>query len=253
MKRKIIKIDKELCNGCGDCVTSCAEGAIAIIKGKAELVKEDFCDGFGDCIGDCHSGALTIEEREANPFNVKQTIEHLQKIGGDGAVKRFKDTQDIHDQKDKNTDEDAPSMCPIFSSVGTPQNKTSKSELTQWPVQLHLVSARMPIFKEKELLILSTCSPIASSDIHEKYIKDRAVVIACPKLDQTEPYIEKLASIFKVLIIPKVKVVLMEVPCCSKLSKMTSEAMKISQRDDLKIEIHIIKVDGSLNKVHTLK
>lgn len=213
MKRKIIKIDEDLCNGCGNCITGCAEGALQLIDGKAKLVREDFCDGFGNCIGTCPTGALTIIEREAVDFN-----------------------QDAVDQ--------AENCASTFQVM--------PSDLRQWPVQLHLVNPANPAFQSKELVILSTCSPVASADIHWKYLRGRAVVIACPKLDKTDPYIEKLTSIYKQMKNPKVIIVRMEVPCCGGLTAMAKIAAKKAGRDDLVLEEHVISIEGKFKLINKI-
>ena len=186
MKRKILKIDEDLCNGCGDCVTDCAEGAIEIIDGIAKIVKESYCDGLGACIGACPTGALTIEEREADEFEgpnpnmenppaeePKAQNMHAGHAGCPGS--RMMDLKKGEPKAAENT-----------SFV-----QAIPSELAQWPIQLHLVNPSAPYFKGKELVVLSTCAPVASADVHWRYLRGRSVVMACPKLDVTEPYIEK--------------------------------------------------------------
>ncbi|MBL6988152.1 MAG: 4Fe-4S ferredoxin [Bacteriovoracaceae bacterium] len=259
MKRKIIKIDEYLCNGCGDCIVGCSEGALKIVNGKAKLVKEDFCDGFGDCVGECPTGALTVEEREAPAFDLQATKEHLRNTQGEEAVTKMMDAQKKHSGEHDSKDHDC--GCPgkkmhdfsgkkeaksTSSSESSANPQVIPSELTQWPVQLHLVSPSAPFFKNRELVVLSTCSPIAAPDVHWRYVRGRSVVVACPKLDRTDNYIEKLAQIFSESTIPKVIVAIMEVPCCKGLSMMVNEAARLSGRDDLVIEEHTIGLQGNL-------
>jgi NAD-dependent dihydropyrimidine dehydrogenase PreA subunit len=215
MKKKVISIDENLCIGCGNCVTSCAQGAIKIVDGKAKLVNENFCDGLGNCIGDCPTNALKIIEKEVE--------EKLMPCGCPSSMT-------IDRTKDK-------------KHIKTNENLDNESELRQWPVQLHLVNPDASYFKNSELLVLSTCSPVASANIH-KLIKDRAVVVACPKLDRTDGYLEKLASIFKLSNTPKVTVAIMEVPCCKGLLHILNESMKLSGRNNIKLEILTISLDG---------
>jgi len=184
MKRKIITIDEDLCNGCGECITACAEGALQLVDGKAKLVKEQFCDGFGDCIGECPTGALKIEEREA--------------------------------------------------------------ELEQWPVQIHLVQPGAPFFRDRELVVLSTCAPVASADVHWRFLRGRSVAVGCPKLDNTAPYAEKLGAILAESSIPKAIIVRMEVPCCGGLSQIVREAAALSGRTDLVVEEVTVALDGDV-------
>lgn len=244
MKRKIIKIDEELCNGCGNCVIGCSEGALAIIDDKARLVKENFCDGFGDCIGTCPTGALTIEEREAALFDEDGVKDHLRENFGDEALARMEKAMRRHSQE-------TPHVCPGMKMrvKEEKQENTSEpcpSELGHWPVQLHLVSPQAPFFKNRELVVLSTCSPVASAQIHQKYLRGRSVVVACPKLDNTGPYASKLSKILAEPSIPKVIVVRMEVPCCAGLTMITEEALRNSGRDDIGFEEHVISLDGDL-------
>ncbi len=233
MKRKIIKIDEDKCNGCGNCVTGCAEGALQIVDGKAKLVNEVFCDGLGACIGTCPTGALEIIERDAAEFDEAAVDEHLPKpkmppAGGCPGMKmRF---------EQKKT---AP--APAAGS-----GQVIPSELNQWPTQLHLVPTQAPFFKDRELVVLSTCAPSASPDVNWRFVRGRAIVIACPKLDRTEGYIEKLAEILKSNGIPKVIIVRMEVPCCGGLTVIVNEAAQQSGREDLIVEEATIGLNGDL-------
>ncbi len=266
MKRKIIEINEDLCNGCGDCVIGCAEGALQIIDGKAKVVKEQFCDGFGDCIGTCPTGALKIVEREAEEYDIDATREHVLKTGGDEAVKRFDTANAEHDAKEADA---KPKMsgCPGMqvrmakkeATAAKPATTTVsdggqviKSDLDQWPVQLHLVQPSAPFFDGKELVILSTCAPVASPDVHWRFVRGRSLVVACPKLDKTEPYVEKLAGIMAQNNIPKVIVVRMSVPCCGGLSMMAQQAHAMSGCSDLVVEEVTIGLDGELMKTERL-
>lgn len=270
-KRKIITIDEEKCDGCGNCVTACSEGALQIVDGKAKLVKELFCDGFGDCIGDCPTGALKIEERESDEFDEEATKDHLRETQGDDAVTRMEEAAQRHEggQMTEPTDvqhpttadhDNAPLGCPgsrmraslkpkqekpATAAAGLP-SKVNEPELDQWPVQIHLVQPGAPFFKNKELVVLSTCSPIASADVHWRFIRGRGVVVGCPKLDQTEGYAEKLGEILKDASIPKVIVVRMEVPCCGGLTSIVREAAELSGRTDLDFEEVTVRLDGSV-------
>jgi len=257
MKRKIIEIDEALCNGCGECVTGCAEGALQIIDGKAKMVKEQFCDGFGDCIGTCPTGALTIVEREADEFDIESVREHVRNLGGDEAVKRMDDATAIHDAKEK---QPPSSGCPGMQLRFSEPSKVVKSkaesrevsgqvipsELNQWPTQLHLVPTDAPFFKNRELVVLSTCAPSASPDVNWRFVRGRAIAIACPKLDRTEGYVEKLAEILKSNGIPKVIIVRMEVPCCGGLTAIVRQAAQLSGRTNLIVEEATIGLNGDL-------
>ena len=241
MKRKIIEIDEEKCNGCGACITGCAEGALAIVNGKAKLVSEIFCDGLGACVGECPTGALKIIEREASEFDEAAVQKHVQKkmppAGGCPGLQIRFGQQKV-------------AAKPVASTVA---GQVIPSELNQWPTQLHLVPPVAPFFKNRELVVLSTCSPSASPDVNWRFIRGRAIVIACPKLDRTEGYVEKLTEILKSNGIPKVIVVRMEVPCCGGLTMMVKEAAHRSGCNDLIVEEAVIGLDGELREIKTLE
>ncbi|MDP6490196.1 MAG: 4Fe-4S binding protein [Kiritimatiellia bacterium] len=262
MKRKIIKIDEDLCNGCGNCITACAEGALELVDGKAKIVKDLLCDGFGDCMGECPTGALTIEERDCAAFDQQAVEEHLLESSGQAAVDRMKAAAERHVPKPE-TPPPLPhggggcpgtrmrmakpeaAVEPTTTGAGVP-GQVIKSDLQQWPVQLHLVSPGAPFFMNKELVVLSTCAPIASADAHWRYIRGRGVVVACPKLDRTEPYVGKLAAILQDKTIPKVICLRMEVPCCGGLTHIVEQAIAESGRTDLVFEEVTVGVDGTI-------
>lgn len=266
MKRKIIEINEDLCNGCGNCITGCAEGALQLIDGKAKLVKEQFCDGFGDCIGTCPTGALKIVERDSEEFDIEATREHVRRIGGEEAVMRMDEANADHDAKEAKSAAPAggcPGLRMRFNQAseeskkakaaeGNTQGQVIRSDLDQWPIQLHLVQPQAPFFSGKELVVLSTCGPVASPDVHWRFVRGRALVVACPKLDRTEGYIEKLTAILKENDIPKVIVVRMEVPCCGGLTAMTRAAVEGCGRDDLVFEEATIGLDGEIQNVEVL-
>ncbi len=274
--REVIRIDEELCNGCGDCITACAEGALQLVDGKARLVKDQYCDGFGDCIGECPTGALVIEKREGEVFDFDATRVHVERTGGADAVRRLDAAAEEHERlaepEPVNRSREAPAGlsrveleglsspqaggCPGSrmrvpteaaaarpASAGGPRQAIA-SDLRQWPVQLHLVQPGMPFFRDKELVVMSTCGPIASADVHWRFLRGRSVVVACPKLDDTRPYAQKLGAIFREPSIPKVMVVRMEVPCCGGLTATVREAIAISGRSDLVLEEVTLGVGG---------
>lgn len=246
MKRKIIEIDEAKCNGCGACVTGCAEGALQIVNGKAKLVSDVFCDGLGACIGECPTGALKIIERDTAEFSEAAVKEHLHKqkpkappAGGcPGMQVRFAEPSKVQKVKVESRE--------ISGQV-------IASELNQWPTQLHLVPVEAPFFKNRELVVLSTCSPSASPDVNWRFIRGRAIAIACPKLDRTEGYVEKLAAILASNGIPKVIIVRMEVPCCGGLTMIVKEAAHRSGRTDLVVEEAVIGLDGELREANRME
>jgi len=274
MLRKIIEIDEEKCNGCGICVTACNEGALQIIDGKARLINEIFCDGLGACIGECPEGAITVIEREAEPYDEINVVEKMLASGSKNYLiahlKHLKDhneeiyfNQAIEYLKEKGIEIDldeakpAPAMacgCPgsmareIKRPAETEPNESQRqsSHLEQWPVQLHLVNPIASFFNGRQMVIMSTCGPIVNANVHQDYIKNRSVVVACPKLDRTDPYIPKLAAIFANNDIPKVIVVRIEVPCCGGLSYIAVEAARLSGKQNLTIEEHTLSIEGEL-------
>ncbi len=281
MIRTIIKIDEEKCNGCALCIPECKEGAIQIINGKAKLINDMFCDGLGACIGHCPEGAISFEQREAEPYNEKLVIDkianepavlkaHLIHLIEHNDIKHYSEAVDYLETLNipnplgknfmkKKIEKISPqninsfSACPgsnpivINETDNEPQNNIRiTSQLKQWPIQLHLVPPVAPYFQNKELLLLSTCGPVAYANIQNDYIKDRAIVIACPKLDYTEPYRDKLASIIFNNNIENVIVLIMEVPCCKGLTKFAIDAAILTGKKNISIEEHTITLDGKL-------
>ncbi|MAT38803.1 MAG: 4Fe-4S ferredoxin [Ectothiorhodospiraceae bacterium] len=274
MVREIIEINEALCDGCGDCVTECSEGAIKIIDGVAKLVKEQYCDGFGDCIGACPTGALKIVKKEVAAFDEEATKQFLLETQGEHAVRKMEAAQQKHAGEGNGHAMPALKVqemphrgggCPGSVQRDMRKNAAASqpaepaagatiipSELQQWPVQLHLVNPAAPYFQNSELVVLSTCGPVACAEVHQRYLRGRSVVVACPKLDRTDPYVEKLASIFAAANTPKVIIVVMEVPCCKGLTQMTAQAAQLSGRDDLIVEEHVLSLDGSIKGVRNL-
>jgi len=240
-KRKIIRIDEEKCTGCGLCVPNCAEGALKIVDGKAKLVKEIYCDGLGACLGHCPEGAISIEERESAAFNQEATKKHLEELkksqskdlpcGCPGtAVKTIK----------KRTTPVRRSPCLDGDEGGShePRNTNHESrttdhelELTNWPVQLMLVPVEAPFLKNADLLISADCVPFSYPDFHRDFLKGKALVVGCPKLDAASIYEEKLAEMFKLNDIKSITVVHMEVPCCFGLIHIVKEALRLSGKE----------------------
>ncbi|KAF0196595.1 MAG: 4Fe-4S ferredoxin [Bacillota bacterium] len=229
--RKIIKIDEELCNGCGACVPGCAEGALQIIDGKAKLVKEQYCDGLGACLGECPTGALTIEERDSEEFNEEATNVWLKSIGrtpipvSHGQAEQKTSPQPTHGHG---------GGCPgsrMMSFAKKPETadatvSAGESQLQQWPVQLMLVPTSAPFLQESDLLVAADCVPFAYPDFHRKLLKGRSLVIACPKLDNAEHYVEKLAEMIRQNNFRSITIAHMEVPCCFGLGRIVAEAIK---------------------------
>ena len=240
MIRKMVRIDEEKCNGCGECVPSCAEGAIQIIDGKAKLLSDNLCDGLGACLGDCPLDAITIEEREADEYDETAVQEHLKDIGRaplphhaapaaggcpSAAVQAFAAPAAGGCPSARIVNFEAPAAEASVASPARP------SRLAQWPVQLHLVPPTAPFFQNADVLLAADCAPFAYADFQEELLKGKALAIACPKLDNTAPYVEKLTAMITQSNIKSLTVVHMEVPCCNGLVMMAKQALANSGRD----------------------
>lgn len=246
MKRKIVLIDEEKCNGCGECISNCAEGAIAVIDGKAKLISEIYCDGLGACLGHCPQDAISIEEREADDFDEVATDEHLKNIGREPISATANDAQhSAHDSVG------CPSAQVIQREVRdtTPRNSSdvsdAQSKLTQWPIQLTLVPPNAPFLQDSDLLIAADCAPFAYPRFHEKFLDKKAIVIGCPKLDDLNFYIEKLTDTFEKSTIKSITIVHMEVPCCFGLNHAVEEALSASKKK-IPVEEVTIGIDGGI-------
>jgi len=221
--RKIIEIDEEKCTGCGQCILACAEGALRLVDGKAKLVGEILCDGIGACIGECPEGALTIVEREAEEFSEAAVTHHASKEGTETPVPH------------------GPSVlacgCPSSAIMAfAPERSRGQkdhgprakvtSELGHWPVKLQLLGPQAAFLKGSDMLLMADCCAVASPDLHETLLKGRTVALACPKLDDAEKHISRLAEILTHATPRTLTVVHMEVPCCTGLVHAALEAVR---------------------------
>jgi Pyruvate/2-oxoacid:ferredoxin oxidoreductase delta subunit len=246
MLRKIVKIDEAKCDGCGECVPSCAEGAIAIVGGKARLVGEVLCDGLGACLGECPQGAITVVEREAAAFDEGAVKAHLARAT---PVRPRLNVLSAIPEPEKGGgcpgSRQAITRRAPHMGVGPPA--TGESRLGQWPVQLHLVQPQAPFFKGADLLVAADCVPFAYARFHDEFLDGRAVVVGCPKLDDVGPYAEKLAAIIAVGGVRSVTVIRMEVPCCGGISRLAREAIATTGRE-LPFRDVIVGTDGQLRE-----
>ena len=309
MVREVVKIDEELCNGCGLCVPGCHEGALQIIDGKARLISDLMCDGLGACIGECPEGAIAIEEREAEPYNEAAVIREIVKFGENTIVAHLKHLLDHDEMKyyetaveylegnsrsfsfkvedvldkvyaksmsgdcahggcpgarsftfdiDLENVEEAGKTAPKRAGVPrgwSPQGLESqeagvpveiKSELRQWPVQMHLVNPMAPYFQDAEVVLAADCVAFSFGNFHQKYLKGRGLAIACPKLDQgKEVYVEKLRTMIDEAKIKELNVLVMEVPCCSGLVHIASLAREAASRK-VPIKKTVIGIKGDV-------
>ncbi|HBG62502.1 MAG: 4Fe-4S ferredoxin [Omnitrophica WOR_2 bacterium GWF2_38_59] len=274
MKRQIIKIDENKCTGCGLCVPNCPEGALKVIDGKARLVGELLCDGLGACIGNCPEGAILIEERDAEAYDEKKVMGNIVRSGPAVLAAHLKHLKE-HDQddylkiaeeymKDNNIEEpevnisDKPMACGCpgtmmrdFRKEDSPAKAQSstgavQSELRQWPTQLHLVNPHAPYFADADLLVAADCTAFAFGDFHRRFLKGKALVMFCPKLDTTmDMYVEKLTAIIRDNNIKSITVAKMEVPCCYGALSLTEQALKASGKN-IVLKEYTVGIQGGI-------
>ncbi|OGO23542.1 MAG: 4Fe-4S ferredoxin [Chloroflexi bacterium RBG_16_50_9] len=216
--RKMVKIDEEKCNGCGVCLLACAEGALRLIDGKAKLISDTYCDGLGACLGECPQGAITIVEREAEDFNEEAVARHL---------------------RSEKTGKETPSSCPSatltqFEKPTRAAEVTStatESMLGHWPVQLALVPPPAPFLQDADVVLAADCVPFAYAGFHQDLLRDHALLVACPKLDNFQAHQQRLTEILRQSRVKSLTVVHMEVPCCSGLVHMARQAVLASGKE----------------------
>ena len=254
MQRQIIRIDEDLCDGCGVCVEGCPEGALQMIDGKARLISEITCDGLGACIGECPQGAITVETREAAPYDERATLDnllplgantlkaHLMHLHGHGqsaylaqALAYLQELgHPIPDYKEKAMECGCPGSAPrdlSHPAAGPASREGLVSQLGQWPVQLHLVNPQNPVFEGADVLLAADCCAFAMADFNQRWLPGKKLAIACPKLDQgQESYLEKLASLVEDARINTLTVMIMEVPCCGGLVRLAQAAVARATR-----------------------
>lgn len=242
MKRKIVQIDQDKCNGCGLCIPNCAEGALKIVDGKAKLVSDKYCDGLGACLGHCPQDAIRVVEREAESFDEEAVKANPVRVNPVRAIHASSEARAKGDELPRQ-------VCPgsqIRQQHPPPaaSNETTvNSQLSHWPIQLHLVPVNAPFFRGADLLIAASCVPFSYGDFHDVMLAGKSLIIACPKLDKTEPYLEKLTEIFGQNDIKSVTVAIMEVPCCQGLLRLVRQALKDSGKR-MPITVETITVKG---------
>lgn len=232
--RKIIEIDQEKCDGCGNCVPSCAEGAIQIIDGKAKVIDDQYCDGLGACLGDCPKGALKLIERRADEYNEHAVHARLH------AKKSAADTPNPRGCPSRQVTTFP--MAPVPDMGSPTSGSIGPSALGHWPVQLRLIPATAPFLKDASLLITADCVPVAAPSFHSDYLNGKVVMLGCPKFDDSDLYIDKLADIFTRNNIQGITMMVMEVPCCSKMKWIVERAMEKSGE---RIPVHRITISTS--------
>ena len=267
MEREIVKIDEELCTGCGDCVPSCHEGALQIIDGKARLISDLMCDGLGACLGRCPEGAITIEKREAEPYQETKVMEIMVKKGENTVIahlKHLKEHNEVEYLKEgvqylrnnsENVDFNVEEVlkevhknahhqhhgggCPGAREISFDKEINKKgdemisgnSELRQWPVQMHLINPMASYFQNSNLVLAADCVAYAMGNFHQKFLKGNSLAIACPKLDQGQDlYIDKITGLIDEAEVNTITVMIMQVPCCSGLLQMVQRAAAQAKR-----------------------
>jgi ferredoxin len=273
-ERDVILINEDKCNGCGLCVPNCPEGAIQIIEGKARLISDLFCDGLGACLGHCPQGAITIERRRAEPYDEKRVMGNVAKAGPAvikahlehlashnqteylaQAREYLQENKIVIDETKGGTVNKNQCGCPggremVFgdkkAAGGDTANVKLGSELRQWPVQLQLLNPHAPYFKDADLVIVADCVPFAFADFHRRFLKDKMLIIFCPKLDQTiDQYVEKLTQLFTDNSVKSIALVHMEVPCCFGVEKIVQEALKASGKN-IALKDYTISLQGEI-------
>jgi ferredoxin len=287
MKRTIIKIDEEKCNGCGDCVNGCHEGALQLFDGKAKLVSELYCDGLGVCIGECPEGAITLEEREAVPYDEIAVMNRISKEGNNVILAHLKHLKDHNESGYLNQavdylnsrlikidltklegnqkqmfniikeSENSVSSCPgsktmSFAKLAIKENNYSNmqisSQLTHWPIQMHLLNPVANHFKNADVVLAADCCAFSFGDFHNQFLKGRILAIACPKLDSNkEVYIEKIALMIDEAKINTLNIIIMEVPCCGGLLQIAKLALESAKRK-IPIKLTVIGIRGNIIK-----
>jgi len=274
-KRQIIKIDEAKCDGCGNCVTGCHEGALQVIDGKARLISDLLCDGLGACIGECPQGAIKIETREAVPYDevkvmdgmvkqgpntIKAHLKHLKDHAQKAFLKQAFDYLKAHnianplEEEMKKEQKHEPCGCPggrtmdfrAPAAVETEDPAPAVSHLRQWPVQLHLASPMAPYFQKADVVIAADCTAYAYGSFHADFIKGKAIVIACPKLDDgQELYVEKIQALIEDAKVNTLTVVTMEVPCCGGLLAIVKNAAAAASRK-VPVKHVVIGIQGGI-------
>ena len=226
MIRKIIQIDETRCNGCGACAVACHEGAIAMVNGKAKLMRDDYCDGLGDCLPNCPTGAITFVEREAAAYDEAAVLAAKKKreAGKQNAVPEY-----------------------VSASNGNGAENGAESQLVQWPCQIKLVPVQAPYFHGAKLLIAADCTAYAYARMHQEFMKDHVTIIGCPKLDGAD-YSEKLTQILRQNEIREIALLRMEVPCCGGLEYAAATALKNSEKN-IQMQVTVITIDGKIKEV----
>jgi Pyruvate/2-oxoacid:ferredoxin oxidoreductase delta subunit len=270
--RKIIEIDQDKCDACQECIKACPEGAIQMVKGKANLVKDFYCDGLGACIGKCPQGAITVIEKEAVAYNEKATMFNIIKQG-DSAIQQhldhlrehkeydlLKEAEEVLDEHKNNGStlnviekHKVGGACPGSRNMEFEKKNNEitdvdnlKSTLTHWPIQMHLISPHAPQYHKSNLLLAADCVSYSVGNFHQDYLREKTLTIACPKLDQNQQiYLDKLVALIDESEIQSISVMVMQVPCCSGLVNLTQAALQKSKKS-VPVTLTIVGIRGKI-------
>jgi len=247
VKRNIIEIDENLCDGCGQCIIACAEGALELVDGKARLVSEMYCDGLGACLGECPTGALKVIERDADDFDEEAVEHHLKQ----------------REESFEPAEQALACGCPsaqvktfgprmTCATANEPVSQEAQaSALTHWPVQIRLVPPTAPFLKNADLLVAADCVPVAYPTFHRDLLLGKVLLVGCPKFDDVMAYVEKFAEIFRKASVKSVTVAVMEVPCCGGMPMIVKRGMELAGKT-VPIEQIVISTQGEILSKHRL-
>lgn len=276
MKREIVVINEERCTGCGLCIPNCHEGALQIIDGKARLISDLYCDGLGACIGHCPEGAMKIERKEVEAYDERKVMidniipagmntvkAHLSHLRDHNAIEYYNSAvevlKELNMENPLEEKKEAPVAsfggCPGSRAMSFPKSREEKketgevaSQLTQWPVQLHLISPQAPYFRNSDLLLAADCTAFAVGDFHSKFLKNKSLAIACPKLDEGQnSYVEKLVHMIENAELNTITCMVMEVPCCGGLVNIARKAVALSKRK-IPLKVVTVSIQGDILK-----
>ncbi|NQS72339.1 MAG: 4Fe-4S ferredoxin [Desulfobulbaceae bacterium] len=262
--RKIIEIDEELCDGCGQCVPDCAEGSLRIIDGKACLVADKLCDGLGACLGSCPTGALKIIEREADEFDEAAVEAFLKSEQAKAQIKPAEQEQQLGcgcPSSNLQSFQAMRDLRPIGPGLGSCQSANTSNRLTpgqadsagsalsHWPVQIRLIPANAPFLEDADLVVAADCTALAYANLHQDYITGRVVMMGCPKFDDQELYVERFTEIFRTRNIRSLTILIMEVPCCHAMLQIIQRALAAA-KPSFPVEHVVISLRGEVQSRH---
>ena len=240
--RKVIEINEELCDGCGECVPDCAEGALQVVDGKVKMLADKYCDGLGACLGACPTGALKIIERQADEFDEEAVMELLKTRGEKGQITEPKPASSgLHGLQPQTPCQSANRPQSGLALAG------SESSLSHWPVQIRLVPPSAPFLKNADLLVAADCVPVAYPHFHRDLLANRAIMMGCPKFDDVNGYVKKFVEVFQTAKPRSIKLAIMEVPCCGGMRMIVKEALKQAGQD-IPVDEVIITAKGEIKE-----